>query len=172
MSAHSDKRALALAFTAVASVAFGLSLALPMFSLHAGEGALHSVLLIFSPGNAAAQTYTLPGALRELWRHGDYVLAVILGCCSLLLPVVKFCVLWWERAEEPHVSPRALSVVRATSRYAMAEVFAVALLALAAQRVPGGGRLELHLGFAFFTSSVLLSLAASNLQSRRVPPQR
>ena len=56
---------------------------------------------------------------------------------------------------------------RATARYAMAEVSPARLLALVARQLPACGPIALHVGFAFFSLSVQLSIATSHFETDR-----
>ncbi|MCP4848407.1 MAG: paraquat-inducible protein A, partial [Verrucomicrobiaceae bacterium] len=56
--------------------------------------------------------------------------------------------------------------LRAVSRYAMLEVFLVALTVLLIKEMPGGSRITLQSGFYTFSTSVLLSLFTAHWMER------
>lgn len=148
----------------LSSVAFGLALVLPLFTIHPSAGKWTPLARLISPETFQATAVTLPGGMVELCQGGNLVdigLAMVLGLCSLVLPMIKLAVLWWEIWEVVPLSDRMLSFFRVVSRYAMIEVFLIALLAMWIKGMPGGNGITLQAGTWCFTASVLLSLIAS-----------
>jgi len=157
------RRTIAAALVIAACLTFAAGLVLPLFSIEPAAGRWTPVIKIFAKEQFAVQSYTLPDGIAMLWSGGEIFLAILLGLLSLVLPVVKLCVLWWE-AFFPNALPhRVLSFFRTVSRYAMVEVFLIALTVLLVKGMPGGSRITLHLGTYCFAASVLLGLAASHL---------
>ena len=58
---------------------------------------------------------------------------------------------------------------RQSARYAMVEVFLIALMVLVLKSMPGGSYVELHAGTWLFTASVALSLIAAQELGVRSP---
>ena len=98
-----------------------------------------------------------------LWAGDEWFLAILLGLLSLVLPVVKLCVLWWEAFAAGTLPARVLAFFRVVSHYAMVEVFLVALTVLLVKGMPGGSHVALHAGTYAFAASVLLSLVATRV---------
>jgi uncharacterized paraquat-inducible protein A len=159
----SRRTAVAALLVAVSCAAFGLGLALPLFSVTPAAGEWTSVARIFAADEFQSRTFTLPGGIALLWTEHERALAVLLGLLSLVLPVVKLCVLWGEAFVAGSLPPRVLAFFRVVSHYAMVEVFLVALTVLLVKGLPGGSYVALHAGTYAFAASVLLSLAASRL---------
>ena len=157
------RTAIAAGLIAAACVAFGLGLALPLFSVTPAAGEWTSVAKLIASDDFQTKTFTLVGGIGLLWSGGERALAILLGMLSLALPVVKLCVLWWESFVSGTLPPRLLAFFRVVSHYAMVEVFLVALTVLLVKGMPGGSHVALHAGTYAFTASVLLSLAATRL---------
>ena len=160
-----NKQRVSLLLVAFSCLAFGIALPTPLFSVHPAAGDWTELVENFSPGALEPKIYNLPGGIAELWREGEVFLALLLSCLSLALPVAKLCVVWWEAAGLQHISPAVITIFRASARYAMVEVFLIALMVLVLKNMPGGSRVELHVGTWLFTASVLLSLVATQLAS-------
>ena len=71
--------------------------------------------------------------------------------------------LWWKICSFIDLGPGILHFFRAPSRYAMIEDFLIALLVLWVKGMPRGSGISLQIGTSCFTSSVILSFAASRL---------
>ena len=153
---------------AAACATFGAGLALPLFSVTPGAGEWTSLVKLVAADDFQTKTFTLVGGIGLLWSGGEKGLAVLLGLLSLLLPVVKLCVLWWESFAAGALPERVLAFFRIVSHYAMVEVFLEALTVLLVKGMPGGSYVALHAGTYGFAASVLLSLAAARCLSN--PP--
>lgn len=146
---------------AFSSIGFGAGIVLPLFTIQPGAGEWTSLVRLFVADEMQSRTLTLPGGILKLWQDGEIALAALLGLLSLVLPIIKLSVLWWECIAVRGMSESFLGFFRAISRYAMAEVFVIALLMMIVKSLPGGSHIELHLGTVAFTGSVILSLIAS-----------
>ncbi len=97
-------------------------------------------LLLLAPGLALpaiaierfwfGTDYSILGAVAALASDGDWFLAGVIGVFSVALPVAKLAIgfLVWRRGR---ASRRLARVLGAASRYAMLDVFIVALTVLA-----------------------------------------
>lgn len=148
---------------AVSCVMFGMGLVLPLFTVTPAAGQWTSLARIFAAEEFMAVTYTLPGGIALLWHGDERFLAVLLAVLSVVLPVAKFSVLWWETFTSGVLPPWVLGFFKTVSQYAMVEVFLVALTVILIKGLPGGSQVTLHAGTWMFTGSVILSLAASRL---------
>jgi paraquat-inducible protein A len=156
------------ALIVAASMAFGFGLALPLFSVQPSAGEWTPVVRLLSGDQLRSSTVTLPGGILALWREGDYFLALLLALFSLMLPAVKLCVLWCEALLITGIHAGVLRFIRTVSKYAMVEVFVIALLVLVIKGLPGGSRITLHAGTYAFSMSVILSLAAGVLLRKTI----
>jgi hypothetical protein len=157
-------RAVIQCMLAISCLIFGAALFSPLFSVLPGAGRWTELVKIIDPAALEGRTYTLPSGIAELWASGAWWLAILLGSLSLVLPIGKFCVLWWETSISVQPSRWVLQIFRASAGYAMVEVFLVSLLILVTRGIPGGSRVELHSGMFLFTGSVVLSFLAARLQ--------
>ena len=118
-------------------------------------------------------TSTILGGVILLWKHGDYVLALIILTASFLVPVTKLGALCWlcyqtTRPSQIDAAQNTL-VYRATEivgRWSMVDVFVVAILVALIQVgslmsiTPGPG------AFAFAGAVVATMVAAMKFDSR------
>ena len=146
---------------ALSSIAFGAGIVLPLFTIQPGAGVWTSLVRLCAADQMQSRTLTLPGGILQLWQGGEVGLTILLGLLSLVLPIAKLSVLWWECFLVGDMPEPFFDFFRAISRYAMVEVFVVALLVMLVKSLPGGSSITLHLGTAAFTASVVLSLIAS-----------
>ncbi len=145
----------------LSSVAFGAGLVLPLLTIQPGAGAWTALVRLVAADQLRPHSLTLPGGIYELWEGGEVCLALLLGLVSLVLPVVKLSVLWWECNMIGGIGVAWFRFFQAVSRYAMLEVFVIALLVMVVKTLPSGSHVTLHLGTAAFALSVILSLVAS-----------
>jgi uncharacterized paraquat-inducible protein A len=149
---------------AVSCLSFGSALFAPLFSVYPSAGKWTELVAVLDKAVLESKTYTLPSGIAELWRGGEYFLAILIGCLSLVLPVAKLCVQWWEAAALGKPPASVMRLFRASAAYAMVEVFLVALVVIVTKGMPGGSHIQLHAGMWLFTASVVLSLVVSRLE--------
>jgi len=153
----------AAALLAISCLAFGIALLLPLFSIQPAAGRWTGIARLLASEDFRSQSFTLVGGIRVLWSGGEVFLALIIGALSLVLPVLKFLILWWEILEIQSLPDWLVRAFRVAARYAMVEVFLVALLVILLKGMPGGSQISLHTGMYAFSASVILSLIASHL---------
>lgn len=159
-------RVLTLSLIAVSCFLFGSAAVLPIFSLKPAAGEWTSLAEIVSPSDMQPKAFSLFQGVQILWQDGERTLACIIGLFSLLLPMLKLSVLWAEAVFSGSLSRKWMGFLQAISRYAMLEVFLVALTVLLIKEMPGGSRITLQSGFYAFGASVLLSLATAQWVER------
>lgn len=159
-------RLLHLILVQVSAAAFAGGLILPLFSIEPRLDEWTGLARILAPDQMRVQAVTLLGGIRSMWMEGEAGLAVLLAFFSILLPLVKLCLLSLEAALPGSFLGPWHRFSRMAARYAMLEVFVVALLVILAKGLPGGSRIELGPGTAAFTASVLLGLVAGLLERR------
>ena len=113
-----------------------------------------------------AKAMRLLEGVAILWNEGERILALLIALFSLVLPTLKLTMLWMEVVLEEGLPEKWALFLRAVSRYAMLEVFLVALTVLLIKEMPGGSRVTLQAGFYTFSASVLLSLMAAHWMER------
>jgi paraquat-inducible protein A len=110
--------------------------------------------------------FTLLGGIVDMWLGGERGLALILAVFSIVLPLVKLSILTVEAAAPEVLAEGWRRLMKAGARYAMAEVFVIALLVMLAKGMPGGSRMELGTGTYAFVLSVLAGLVAGLIEKR------
>lgn len=157
----SRERKLAAVLVVLCCLAFGMALVFPLFSIQPAAGRWTGLAKLLAADQFATRSFTLLGGIMILWRENERILAILMGLISLVFPVLKLSVLWWEIFLVSSLSEKFLSFVRAISRYAMVEVLLIALLVLVVKGMPGGSEVKIQAGAWLFTASVILSLVAS-----------
>ena len=149
----------------ISSLAFGIALNLPLFSIEPAAGRWTGVAKLLADDEFKPISVTLLGGIKTLWLENEKMLAVIMALFSLVLPVMKLTVLWSEGLGLAPVSRPIWMAVRWSSKYAMLEVMLIALMLLLLKKLPGDSEIRIEAGAWFFTCSVILSLAVSGLKS-------
>jgi paraquat-inducible protein A len=157
----SRERKLAAGLVALCCLAFGMALVLPLFSIQPAAGRWTGLAKLLAADQFATRSFTLLGGIVILWRENERFLAILMGLISLVFPLLKLSVLWWEIFLVSSLSENFLRFVRSISRYAMVEVLLIALLVLVIKGMPGGSEVKIQAGAWCFTASVILSLLAS-----------
>ncbi|MBE06158.1 MAG: hypothetical protein CMO37_02530 [Verrucomicrobiaceae bacterium] len=160
-------RRIILFLIVVSCFLFGSASILPIFSIEPAVGEWTALAEILSPEEMQPQSFSLLKGVRLLWQEDERMLACIIGLFSLLLPVIKLSVLWAEALFSGSLSKKWMSFLQAVSRYAMLEVFLVAMTVLLLKQMPGGSRITLESGFYSFGVSVLLSLVVAQFVEAR-----
>ncbi len=107
-------------------------------------------------------TISVISGLQELWQK-DLALALLVTFLALFAPYAKTIGL--ALVQFDFASPRLLPLLRGLGRFAMADIFLIALYIVLAKGV-GVGRIETAWGLYLFTGCILVSLALSHLDTR------
>jgi paraquat-inducible protein A len=111
-----------------------------------------------------AETYSLVGGIRELWKHGSPGLAIIIGLFSLVFPLVKNALLLAATTTLLPLSMahrRALHAFAAkTGKYSMLDVFVVAIIVVVV-KLGKSTEVVVRNGTFMFCLAIALSMAAS-----------
>jgi hypothetical protein len=142
-------RLLHLILVQISAAAFAGGLILPLFTIEPRLDEWTGLARILAPDQMRAQAVTL------------------LAFFSILLPLVKLCLLSVEAVSPGSFRGPWHRFTKMAARYAMLEVFVVALLVILAKGLPGGSRIELGPGTVAFTVSVLLGLVAGLVDQGR-----
>lgn len=151
----------------VAAAAFACGMILPLFTIEPRLDEWTGLARILAPDQMRIQPVTLLGGIRSMWMEGEAGLAALLAFFSILLPLVKLCLLSLEVVSPEGFRGPWHRFTKMVARYAMLEVFVVALLVILAKGLPGGSRIELGPGTGAFTVSVLLGLVVGLAEHRR-----
>jgi paraquat-inducible protein A len=160
------RKVLAAGLTAIACLCFSAGLVFPLIKIKAAAGKWTPLVKLVAADELSERPITLPGGIVTLWNDGDILLACLLGTLSLILPIAKFSVLWWESFSPADLPDRLLVFFRFASRYAMVEVFLIALTVILVKGMPGGSQISVEIGTHAFTASVVLGLLAGEITGR------
>jgi paraquat-inducible protein A len=144
--------------------AFAAGLVLPLFKIEPRAEEWTEALKLVAPGKMQSKEFTLLGGIVGMWQGGEWGLALILAVFSIVLPLVKLSILTVEAAAPDVLAEGWRRLMKAAARYAMVEVFVIALLVMLAKGMPGGSRMELGIGTTAFVLSVLAGLAAGLME--------
>ena len=159
-------RPLILSLIGISCLLFGSAVALPIFTLEPKAGEWTPLAQIISPSDMQPKAMRLLEGVAILWNEGERILALLIALFSLILPTLKLTMLWMEGLLSEGLPEKWALFLRAVSRYAMLEVFLVALTVLLVKEMPGGSRVTLQAGFYTFSASVLLSLMTAHWMER------
>jgi len=107
-------------------------------------------------------SYSVLSGIAGLWEDGQLLLALVLLCFSVVFPCFKLgalCVLWW-RPMSVELRVRWLHRLEWLGRWSMLDVFAVAILVVAA-KLGILAECRPQIGVYVFGAAVLLSMLAN-----------
>ncbi len=140
-------------------------------------------LLLYFPANllpilkvesiTGAQANTIVGGVIQFWQMGDYPVAIIIFCASVMIPVLKIISLLWlclaaRLGRHPLAMTRIYRVTEVIGRWSMVDVFVVAILVAVVQL---GSVITIHPGpaaLSFASVVVLTMLAAISFDPRLI----
>lgn len=120
-----------------------------------------------------AQQNTILGGVVQFWQNGDYLVALIIFCASVMIPILKVLAIaalcWAARfGSWPRAMTRLYRVTDYIGRWSMVDVFVVAILVGVVQL---GGVMTINAGegaLAFAGVVVLTMLAAHAFDPRLI----
>lgn len=136
-----------------AALAFGIGIWAPMLTL---------TRLVFIDN-----TFSVLSGIWQLYLEREYLLFVILGLFTVVLPAAKLALLCyaWNRPRLAHRwSLRWLDIL---GKWSMLDVFVVAVLIASIQLGPLA-TIELHYGLYLFSAAVVMIMIASHIVYQRV----
>lgn len=160
------KRKISLILITVSCFLFGSASVVPIFSVEPAAGEWTAIAQLLSPADMKTMNFSLIEGVKTLWVEEEKMLAAIIAIFSIILPVIKLSVLWAETLFYGLLSEKWMGFLQIISRYAMLEVFLVAMTVLLLKEMPGGSRITLEAGFYAFGGSVILSLLTAQLIER------
>jgi hypothetical protein len=156
--------AVLLALVLFSACTFAAGLVLPLFKIEPRADEWTEALKLLAPGKMQSKEFTLLGGIIRMWHGGEWALGIILALFSVVLPLVKLSILTIEAAAPEALSASWHQLMKSVSRYAMVEVFVIALLVMLAKGMPGGSRMEIGIGTTAFVLSVLAGLVAGQIE--------
>jgi len=118
-----------------------------------------------------SDTHSLFSALRQLFHEGEWVLLLLIGGFSVVLPVAKLTLLYWVWNREPAASERhrrKMQLIAHYGRWSMLDVFVVALLVVTV-KLEAIASVRIHYGVLAFAASVILTMLVTERVARLGP---
>ena len=135
----------------------GVGLLAPTLTIEPSAGEFSWLVEIFAPEELAPTTYSIFGAIRDLYLMNNIFLALVLGLFSIAFPIFKLS-LYWMATDRHSNSGSVKSLLKWTdrlSKFSMVEVLFLALLILTVKTLPGGSEAKIEWGaYAFVTSAI------------------
>lgn len=147
----------------ISAVLLGLGLSAPTLTIDPSFADFNWLVKIFSPEDLESTTYSILGVIGKLLDGGDLFLGVILGLFSVVFPVAKLGLYWVATGCGSEVGRASdlLRWVHRAGKFSMAEVFALALIVVVVQTLPGGTTASVEWGAYLFVASILCSIFVS-----------
>lgn len=142
--------------TLAAAFSFGLACMLPLLVIQPDLGVAEPVVAFFDADAVEDKEVYLIESIWSLFESSEWLLASVLLACALLLPILKFVLLYAEHTGHPLQIPSAIRL--GISKLAMAEVFLIALFLILIKEMPGGTEVQLAAGFYWFLTSVVVAI--------------
>ena len=147
----------------------GVGLLAPTLTIEPSAGEFSWLVEIFAPEELAPTTYSIFGAIRDLYLMNNIFLALVLGLFSIAFPIFKLS-LYWLATDRHSNSGSVESLLKWTdrlSKFSMVEVLFLALLILTVKTLPGGSEAKIEWGAYAFVTSAIGSMLVPLLSERR-----
>jgi len=102
--------------------------------------------------------FSVISGITELWKAGQYILFVVIGCFSVAMPLAKIALLFklLQNDKRPHpIKMQLLSLIHDYGRWAMLDVMVVAML-IVTVKMGAIASIQIHPGLYVFGAAVLL----------------
>lgn len=112
--------------------------------------------------------FSVISGIIELWKADQYILFVVIGCFSVLIPLAKIGLLFklLQSDDKPHpVKMKLLRLMHDYGRWAMLDVMVVAML-IVTIKMGAIASIEIHPGLYVFGAAVLLIMLTTQSTMR------
>jgi len=147
----------------------GVGLVAPTLTIEPSAGEFSWLVEIFAPEELATTTYSIFGAIRDLYLTNNIFLALVLGLFSIAFPIFKLS-LYWLATDRHSNSGSVESLLKWTdrlSKFSMVEVLFLALLILTVKTLPGGSEAKIEWGAYAFVASAIGSMLVPLLSEKQ-----
>ncbi|MGE4549874.1 MAG: paraquat-inducible protein A [Opitutales bacterium] len=147
----------------ISAILLGLGLSGPTLTIDPNFADFTWLVRIISPEDLEPTTYSLLGVIGKLLDGDNLFLGVILGLFSVVFPVAKLGLYWVAAGCSSNIGRASglLRWVHRAGKFSMAEVFALALIVVVVQTLPGGSTASVKWGAYVFVASILGSIFVS-----------
>lgn len=118
--------------------------------------------------------FSVISGISELWKAGQYVLFVVIGCFSVLVPLAKVALLFklLQSDNKPHpIKMKLLRLMHDYGRWAMLDVMVVAML-IVTVKMGAIASIQIHPGLYVFGAAVLLIMLTTQSTVRLLENQQ
>ena len=142
------------------SAFLGIGLVAPTISIEPRAGEFTWLVELWDQEATETVTYSIFGAIRDLFRMDNFFLALVLGLFSVVFPVFKLSLYWLATVHHPNSTSFAslLKWTARLSKFSMVEVLFLALLILTVKTLPGGSEATIQWGAYLFVASAFGSM--------------
>lgn len=109
--------------------------------------------------------FSVISGISELWNAGQYILFVVIGCFSVVVPLAKIALLFklLQSDNKPHpIKMKLLRLMHDYGRWAMLDVMVVAML-IVTVKMGAIASIQIHPGLYVFGAAVLLIMLTTQL---------
>jgi paraquat-inducible protein A len=142
------------------SAFLGIGLVAPTISIEPRAGEFTWLVELWDEEATETVTYSIVGAIRDLFLMNNFFPALVLGLFSVAFPVFKLSLYWLVTVHHPNSSTVAslLKWTARLSKFSMLEVLFLALVILTVKALPGGSEATIRWGTYLFVASALGSM--------------
>ena len=118
--------------------------------------------------------FSVISGISELWNAGQYILFVVIGCFSVVVPLAKIALLFklLQSDNKPHpIKMKLLRLMHDYGRWAMLDVMVVAML-IVTVKMGAIASIQIHPGLYVFGAAVLLIMLTTQSTVRLLESQR
>lgn len=118
--------------------------------------------------------FSVISGISELWNAGQYILFVVIGCFSVVVPLAKIALLFklLQSDNKPHpIKMKLLRLMHDYGRWAMLDVMVVAML-IVTVKMGAIASIQIHPGLYVFGAAVLLIMLTTQSTVRLLENQR
>ncbi len=112
-----------------------------------------------------SNNFSVISGITELWKAEQYVLFIVIGCFSVLVPLTKIILLFrlLQNDERPHPNKmKLLRLVHDYGRWAMLDVMVVAML-IVTVKMGAIASIQIHPGLYVFGAAVLMIMLITQM---------
>lgn len=117
--------------------------------------------------------FSVISGIIELWKAGQFILFIIIGCFSVLIPFAKIALLFklLQSDDKPHpIKMKLLRLMHDYGRWAMLDVMVVAML-IVTVKMGAIASIKIHPGLYVFGAAVLLIMLTTQSTVRLLDSQ-
>lgn len=118
--------------------------------------------------------FSVISGISELWNAGQYILFVVIGCFSVVVPLAKIALLFklLQSDNKPHpIKMKLLRLMHDYGRWAMLDVMVVAML-IVTVKMGAIASIQIHPGLYVFGAAVLLIMLTTQSTVRLLESQQ